>query len=153
MYDDQLDYRAIQRRAEETLKRRQFRRQIAIFAANVLIYMTFMAFIWTIYLTRDYETTFVLASLVMLSTGWSVGILLHGISVWLHSGRAQRRAREKALAAEMQREILRQGLGNFDIDSPDWKEKGKRHARLTENGEIEYDKLIDYADQDEREQR
>jgi uncharacterized membrane protein YcjF (UPF0283 family) len=148
MYDNQLDYRAIQRRADAVVKRQQARVRLGLFVVNFFLYLSFMAVIWAVYLTRDdYSTMFMFGALAMLSAGWAVGLFLHGASLWVNSERGSKRRRERAVAREIAREMARQGIDEHDLQMSMADVKAKRRERLMDDG----DEAIRLADLIERE--
>lgn len=131
MFDNQLDYRAIQKRADAAIKRRQSRIRVGLFVVNAVFYMVLMAAIWGLFLTRDFDySNFTVAAMSALSAGWTVGVLLHGASLWANSQRALQRRRERAVAREIQHEMRRMNLDGDDTSG--WDEKAKRRQRLVE---------------------
>jgi hypothetical protein len=141
MYDNQLDYRAIQRQADAAVKRQQARTRRGLFIVNFLLYILFMAITWGLLLTREYNYSgFTIATMSVLSAGWTVGVILHGATLWLSSERGSRRMRERFLTREIAREMARLNLDNPEM--PIWDEKVKRRERLIdEDGE-----LVDFVD-------
>ena len=134
MYDNQLDYRAIQQRADAAIKRQQARTRLGLFAVNVFLYVITMAFTWVFFLMRGFSS-FVFAALIIMSAEWTVGVILHAASLWLSSERGSRRMRERFLTREIAREMARLNLDNPDM--PIWDEKVKRRERLIdEDGEL-----------------
>src|SRR5689334_16634806 len=116
MYDNQLDYRAIQKRADAAVKRQQARVRLGLFIVNFLLYMLFNAVTWGLLLTREYNYSgFTIATMSMLSLGWTVGLFLHGVSLWMNSERGSQRRRERAVAREIQVEMGRLNLGDDEI--------------------------------------
>src|SRR6185369_16597393 len=108
MNDNQLNYRAIQKRADAALKRRQARIRRGLFAVNLILYIVFLAVTSRLVLTRyDDFSGLLIATLSMMSAGWTVGVILHGASLWLSSERGTRRMRERAVAREIQQEMQR----------------------------------------------
>ena len=142
MYDNQLDYRAIQKRADAAIKRQQVRTRAGLLAVNVMLYILTMIFIWGIFVTREYYSSLTFAALIVMSAEWTVGVLLHATSLWLSSESGSRRMRERFLTREIAHEIARLNLDNPDI--PIWDEKVKRRERLIdEDGE-----LVDFVDRE-----
>lgn len=139
--DNQLDYRAIQRRADAAVKRQQQRARIGLFAVNALLYVVFMIVIWMFFITRDFYSSFEFAAISGLSAGWTVGLVLHGAMLWLSSERGTRRLRERFIAREIAREMDEQ-------DIPLGAEKQKRRHLMDEIDDD--DELVDYVVQDER---
>jgi hypothetical protein len=131
MYDNQLDYRALQRRAAQAAKRQQARVRVGLFLANIFLFVVFILMGWGIIGGRGlYDDRFFIGML-FLSLGWFTSLILHGSTVWMQSERGTRGLQQRAMA----REIARLGLDHMD-DIPDWDEKAKRRTRLTEDGEL-----------------
>ena len=145
MYDNQLDYRAIQKRADAAIKRQQTRTRLGLFAVNALLYIMSMVFIWGIFITHDYFSSLVFAALIVMSAEWTVGVILHGASLWLSSEKGTRRMRERFLTREIAREMARLGLD--DDESPGWNEKSKRREHLLDDD----DEAVQLADLIDRE--
>ena len=144
MNDNQLNYRAIQKRADAALKRRQARIRRGLFAVNLILYIVFLAVTSRLVLTRyDDFSGLLIATLSMMSAGWTVGVILHGASLWLSSERGTRRMRERAVAREIQQEMQRLNLDDDDI-FPGY-EKAKRQSRLSDEAEAS-DELVDFID-------
>jgi hypothetical protein len=141
MFDNQLDYRAIQRRAEAQLKRQKFRTHISLFAVNLSLFLAFFLSGWGNIGGRGLYPEQFFVSMLFLSVGWFTGLVLHGASTWMVL-RGERNLREQAVAREIAREMERLGLD--EPDSPRWREKSKRSARLSDDdGE-----WLEYPDED-----
>ena len=150
MFNDQLDYHAIQERADAAVKRRQARRRVGLFVINVLLYMSLNAVTWGSLLTREYTySDFTIATMFVLSVGWTVSLFLHGASLWANSERASQRRRERAIVREIAREMARLGLDERDIYTSFGDEKAKRESRLT----IDDDELVEIHDWDGNDSR
>jgi hypothetical protein len=130
MYDNQLDYRAIQRRADAAVRQQQFRTRLGLFLADLILFVAFILLGWAniggrgLYPDQFFFTT------SLLSIGWFIGLVLHGTLVWLSSERGTRRMRERAVAREIAQEMSRQGVDERDRLS--WDEKAKRRQQFTE---------------------
>jgi hypothetical protein len=145
MYDNQLDYHAIQKRADAAVKRQQARLRRGLFAVNLILYIVFLSVTWRLFLTRyDDFSRLLIATLTIMSAGWTVGVILHGASLWLSSERGTRRMRERAVAREIQQEMQRLNLDDDDI-FPVY-EKAKRPSRLSDEAEVS-DELVDFVDE------
>jgi hypothetical protein len=132
MFDDQPNYREIQRRAAVATKQQQARVRVGLFLANIFLFVVFILMGWGIIGGRGlYEDRFFVAMLLM-SLGWFTGLILHGSSVWLQSERGLHGLQQRAMA----REIARFNLDQDEDDIPAWDEKAKRRTRLTEDGEL-----------------
>jgi hypothetical protein len=141
MYDNQPDYRAIQRRAEAQLNRQKFRTHIGLFIVNLCLFLAFFLSGWANIGGRGLYGEQFFVSMLLLSVGWFTGLVLHGASTWMVL-RGERGLREQAVAREIAREMERLGLD--EPDSPRWSEKSKRRARLSDDdGE-----LVEYPDED-----
>ena len=146
MYDHQLDYRAIQRRADYAVKRRQFRMRLGLFLANLFMFVAFILLGWAkiggrgLYPEQFFFTT------SLLSIGWFIGLVLQGASLWLSSERGTRRMQERIIARDIAAEVSRLGLD--DRDAPLWDEKAKRRHLADEQGDHS-DELVNFAVRDE----
>ncbi|MEO8612783.1 MAG: hypothetical protein ABI690_33120, partial [Chloroflexota bacterium] len=112
---------------------------------NFLLYMLFMVVTWSLFVRRyDDFSRLLIATLSMMSAGWTVGVILHGASLWLSSESGTRRMRERAVAREIQQEMLRLNLDSDDLSG--WDEKAKRRERLMdEDADAE---LVDFPVRD-----
>jgi hypothetical protein len=133
MYNNQLDYQAIQRRAEAEVRRSKSRAHLTLFLVNLFLFLVFMLIGWGTIGGRGLYPEQFFVSMLLLSICWFTGLILHGTSVWMVSAASGRRLRERAIAREIGREMTRLGLDQFD--SPPWDEKAKRQIRLSEDGE------------------
>ena len=132
MHDNQLDYRAIQKRADAAIKRQQLRTRRGLFIVNFLLYIVFMAVTWGLLLTREYNYSgFTIAAMSVLSAGWTVGLFLHGASLWVNSERGSQRRRERAVAREIQAEMQRLHLDGDELVVE--VQKAKRRERLVDD--------------------
>src|SRR5688572_32848384 len=115
MYDNHLDYRALQRRAAQAAKRQQARVRVGLFLANVFLFVVFILMGWGIIGGRGlYDDRFFIGML-FLSLGWFTSLILHGSTIWMQSERGTRGLQQRAMA----REIARFSLDRID-DIPDW---------------------------------
>jgi len=137
MYDNQLDYRAIQRLADAAVKRQQFRTRLGLFLANLFLFAAFFLVGWANIGGRGLYPDQFFVSMLLLSIGWFTGLILHGASLWMSSETVARRVRERFLVREIAREMAQLGLDEPDMPIPFRDEKTKRQSRLTlEDGEL-----------------
>lgn len=134
----ELDYRALNRRAQTALKRQKSIARWVFFALSLFIFLLFLGFGWAFFGGSTTSSTMTAeelktAGMIMLTTGGGLVLMFQFISAILEtsSGEAQMRARiMERLVAE---EIMRLGEAEEGYDE----EKAKRMMRLTDDGELE----------------
>lgn len=149
--DNDLDYAAIRRRVEIELQQDRRRGQTALFAVNVLLFCFFMLLVWVILpntissitmtsadyfssITAVYNTW---SAKVLLSIGWIIGLLLHGLAVYRIGSKGWTdRYRRRLLAREI--EYARLGIDEDLLDEATLveKTKGGRKSRLSDEDEM-----------------
>lgn len=158
MRDDNLDYTAIRRRVEAELQQDRRRGQIALFAVDVFIFCLFMLLTWVLVpatSSRFSMTDDVLAAMILLSIGWSVGLVMHAITAlgigskgWID------RHRRRLLAREI--EYARLGIDDDLLDESVLVQKAKRGGKLRLSDEGEMLDIVDdhyIGDEEPRQQR
>lgn len=150
MMPDQIDYRAVRRRAEKTLQEDKRNLRILFFFINLLMFFIFMFFGWGMFLSAGGAAANpsytagqnpLVAAMIMLSAGWTVALVFQFISAAIDTENGGKRMRERAFGRELAREL--EHLGMEEDDDP--KLKQKRIMRLSDDGELE---AIDDADDD-----
>lgn len=131
MYDNQPNYREIQRRAAQTAKKQQARVRVGLFLANIFLFVVFLFISLGISAGRGSDSSAFVIGMLLVIVGWFTSLFLHGASVWMQSERGLRGMQQRAMAREFAHFNLDQ-----DDDTPDWDEKAKRRTRLTEDGEL-----------------
>ncbi len=136
-----LDYRAIRKRVEAGVVQRKFRSRMALFAASFFIYALFMIIGWGMFLSSGGQNiplvdsqgdSILVGAMTMLSMAGGLGLLFQFIALTLDSKRSEERFRERLVAQEINREMLKMGL-----DEMEEHEKRKGMMRLTDDGELE----------------
>ena len=138
-----LDYRAIRKRVEAGIAEYKSRTRRVLFAVTLFIYLLFMIIGWGIFIGYGgIEASAALASgrsdsplvgaMIMLSMSGFMGVLFQFISLMTETKRGEERIRERLVAREINREMLRMGL-----DEVEEQEKRKGMMRLTDDGELE----------------
>ncbi|MBI5670998.1 MAG: hypothetical protein HZC41_23640 [Chloroflexi bacterium] len=148
MRDDNLDYTAIRRRVEIELQQERRRGQTILFAINVFLLCFFMLLTWVIIpntsvtiTSSDYFGTMTAiynawAAKVLLSVGWTIGLLLHGLAAYANSSNGWiDRYRRRLLAREI--EFARLGIDEDRLNESAPVGKAKRGPlELSEDGEM-----------------
>lgn len=138
-----LDYRAIRKRVEEGVKRQKRITNGTLLVVNLFLYILFLIIGWGIFLgSGGAEASSALASgrsdsplvgaMIMLSMSGFLGLMFQSISFFLDSKAGEDSMREKLVAREINREMLKMGLD--ESEAPD---KRKGMMRLTDDGELE----------------
>lgn len=140
--NDQIDYRAVRRRVESSVKKQKHLTNLFLFALNVFLYVLFMLIAYGIYLSGDgaslsdlfAETSnndSTLGALVMLSTGWFVSLIFHAVTVFMNTKMGEQQLRDKVIARELGKELL-----HLDAEEEPF-EKRKRMLQVADDGELE----------------
>ena len=136
-----LDYRAIRKRVEAGIAQQKLRTRKGLFTGSLLLYILFMALGWGMFLSSGGQNvpivdaqgdSILVGSMVMLSMTGFFGVLFQFITLTTDSKRGEERIRERLVAREINREMLRMGL-----DDVEEHEKRKGMMRLTDDGELE----------------
>lgn len=136
-----LDYRAIRKRVEAGIAQQKFRTRMGLFAGSLVMYIVFMIIGWGMFVMSggqnvpivDAQGDSVLVSaMVMLSMAGFFGVLFQFIALMTDTKRGEERIRERLVAKEINREMLRMGM-----DDVEEHEKRKGMMRLTDDGELE----------------
>lgn len=138
-----LDYRAIRKRVEAGITQQKFRVRMGFFFGTLFSYIVFLIIAWSIFLTSGgAEASASLASgrsdsplvgaMIMLSMSGFMGLIFQAASLSFDTKRGENRIRERLVAREINREMLKMGL-----DEVEEHEKRKGMMRLTDDGELE----------------
>jgi len=142
-----LDYRAIRKRVEAGIAEKKFRTRMGLFVGSLSMYIIFMIIGWGMFLTSGGQNvpivdaqgdSVLVGAMVMLTMAGFFSVLFQFISLSQDTKRGEERIRERLLAKEINREMLRMGL-----DDVEEHEKRKGMMRLTDDGELE--ELVDEA--------
>jgi hypothetical protein len=138
-----LDYRVIRKRVEAGVAQEKFRRRMALLAGSTFTYLLFMVIGWAIFLSSGGAGLTVLGSdgqpdqiflgtMIMASVAGLMPLIFQAVSLSLDTKRGEDQIRERLVAQEINREMLRMGL-----DDVEEQEKRKGMMRLTDDGELE----------------
>ncbi len=138
-----LDYRAIRKRVEAGLAQQKFRTRMGFLIGTLFTYIVFLIVGWGIFLSSGgMEASAGLASgnsdspllgaMIMLSMSGLMGLIFQAVSLSLDTKRGENQIRERLVAQEINREMLKMGL-----DEVEEHEKRKGMMRLTDDGELE----------------
>jgi hypothetical protein len=132
-------YDEIRRMVEHQFLLEKARRARILLRLNIAVTVGFLLFIWVrlFPILDDFWSDPKSTSLLVLSIAAVVGLIIHGIAYRLNTTRGERALREQLLGR-----AVHETLGGDDLPV----EKAKRHARLSDDGE-----LLDIVD-DEDEQ-
>jgi hypothetical protein len=106
-----IDYDAIGQRVESRLVRERNKNLIGLFVANLVLFVVFSVLVWVILPLTNFSFSYeqmssaTLATLILLSTGWLTGLILHGATALTASGALNKHLRERLTAQEIQREL------------------------------------------------
>lgn len=130
-----IDYRAIRKRVEEGVKRQKRITRTTLFVVNICLYILFLIIGWGIFLTdpaSGQSDSPLIGAMIMLSMAGFLSLLFQGIGLSLDTRLGEESMREKLVAREINREMLKMGL-----DEADETDKRKGMMRLTDDGELE----------------
>lgn len=129
---NELDYKAINERVKIAVVRQRFMTRLGFFIGSLLCYAGFLLVGFSQF-SRDS-----VSAMFMLAIGGFIGVMFQGISMTLDTKRWEEITRERLLAKEIPREMIRMGL-----DAAEEHEKVKGVMRLTDDGELE--EVVDEA--------
>jgi hypothetical protein len=133
LMNDQIDYRDVRRRVEKSVKKQKQLTNAYLFGLNIFLLVMFMLIAYGMVLSssaaKDNEAT--MGAVTLLSIGWLVSIIFHGVSLFLDTKWGEQQFRDKATARELGRELLQLGSDEEPL------EKHKRMLRLGDDGEME----------------
>jgi hypothetical protein len=145
--NDQIDYRAVRRRVADGVKTQKQLANGILFGVNLLLFVLFLIIAFAIYLSSDSaagslvveggrvaSNDAALGALIMLSAGWLTSLIFHGVSIFMNTRAGEQQMRDRAIARELGRELLRLGE-----DGDEFGEKRKRVMALTDDGELAED--------------
>lgn len=138
-----LDYRAIRKRVEAGVQRQKRIMRSVFFAVNLFIYILLMLVGWGIFLgfggaeastlaAQGQSDSPLVGAMIVLSMAGFMGVMFQFIGLMTETGRAEENMRERLVAREINRELLKMGL-----DEPEEDQKRKGMMRLTDDGELE----------------
>ncbi|MBL8163109.1 MAG: hypothetical protein JNJ61_14075 [Anaerolineae bacterium] len=128
-----IDYGAIRKRVQDGIKRQITLTRATLFVVNLVLFIAFMLLGWSMALSQytplNNGDDLVIGGMVLLSMTGFIGLLFNGISLALESKAGQQRMRERIIAAEMGKALLK-------LDDEDEEEKAKRTMALSDDGEL-----------------
>jgi hypothetical protein len=145
MSQQEIDYRAIRRRAETDLAREKSKVRLIFFLTYLALFAVFMVFGWGLYLANggtlpqpnipgvSRETNPVTVAMSLLSAVGFMGLIFQFVSLILDTKIGERQLRERAMGRVMSAEMKRMGIDDEDMPH----EKAKRLVRLGDDGELE----------------
>lgn len=136
MSQDQIDYRAIRQAVEAGLKKQKFRSRIGFLIGSIVMFISFVVVAWVLFPSVDSTNSFAkdgfaVGSMIMLTMGWFASLMFQAASLIFDTKAGENQIREKLVAREINREMLRLGE-----DPVAYQEKAKRVMRLSDDGEI-----------------
>lgn len=130
---DNIDYSAVRRRVQEGIKRQIWLTRATLFGSNLLLFVLFMFLGWSMALSQytplNNGDDLVIGGMIILSVTGFIGLMFNGLSLMLDTRMGQQRIRERVIAAEMGKALLR-------LDENDNAEKAKRTLALSDDGEL-----------------
>lgn len=151
---DNLDYQNIRDQVEAEVKRRKVIGRWTMFGVHVLIFVLFLIISWALVLANpDYsalltgEDSPLLGAMLMLSIGWGTGIFMHGMSLFMDSGAAERQMRNQAITRAVGQEILERAAAEAE------KPKRRLQHELAEDSAEDIVELSDDGELIARERR
>ncbi|MBA3870899.1 MAG: hypothetical protein H0X30_17290 [Anaerolineae bacterium] len=138
-----LDYRAIRKQVEAGIVQEKFRRRMGLFVIQLFVFIVFMIIGWGIFLSSGGATASaalasgssdspLMGAMVVLSMSGFMGLMFQAASLSMDTKRGEDRIRERLVAQEINREMLKMGM-----DDVEEHEKRKGMMRLTDDGELE----------------
>jgi hypothetical protein len=138
-----LDYRAIRKRVEAGVQRQKRITRGTLLVVNLFLYILFLIIGWGIFFASGGgEASAALASgrsdsplvgaMIMLSMSGFLGLMFQSIGFFLDTKAGEESMREKLVAREINREMLKMGLDDTEVS-----DKRKGMMRLTDDGELE----------------
>ncbi|GEM_PF-905374 len=141
----ELDYRALNRRAQTELTRQKSIAHWVLFVVNLLLYLLFVVIGWGMFIAGgsaarpgNEMTNPIVWAMVMLTTGGALSVMFHSISVFLDTRLGEAKMRDQIMARLVAEEVMRLGAEDEGLDQ----EKAKRVMRFTDEGELEEDDVV-----------
>lgn len=128
----ELDYKAINERVKIAVIRQRFMTRAGFFIGSLLCYAGLFVVGFGLFRSDS------VLALFMVALGGFIGVIFQGLSMALDTKRWEEITRERLLAKEIPREMLRMGM-----DDAEEHEKRKGMMRLTDDGELE--EVVDEA--------
>jgi membrane-anchored glycerophosphoryl diester phosphodiesterase (GDPDase) len=138
MQPDNLDYRAIRKNVEKSLKRRKSIMRWVFLGVNLMMFGVFTIFAWGmaqstgLLVDGNPQGESLIGALIMLNIGWFTGILFQFISAIVDLKGADNQMRAQIMSEEISKAMLE--LGADESEAP--VEKAKRMMRLSDDGEL-----------------
>ncbi len=134
----ELDYKAINERVDAAFVQEKSRTRTIFFIVSLIFYIVFFILGFVIFKKDNVFAMFIMAF------GGFMGLIFHGLSVSLDTKRWEEMTRERLMAQEIPREMLKMAMNAANV--PD-KQKGM--MRLTDDGELEevFDDTADLSEE------
>jgi hypothetical protein len=139
MQPDDLDYRAIRRNVEQSLKRRKTTMRWVFLGVSLMMFGLFTILAWGmaqqtgLLADGNPQADGLIGALIMLNVSGFMGILFQFISAMTDTPAAENQMRAQIMSEEISKSLLE--LGADAPEAPT--EKAKRMMRLSEDGELE----------------
>jgi len=144
----ELDYRALNRRAQTELKRQKSIARWVLFVVSLFIFLLFLGFGWAFFAGSSTSGTMSareleVAGMMMLSTGGGLVLMLQFFAAILETSVGESKMRDQIMARLVAEEVMRLGAEDEGLDQ----DKAKR-MMISDEGELE--DIVDEVEQDQR---
>jgi hypothetical protein len=139
MQPEELDYRAIRKSVEKSLKRRKSIMRWVLLGVNLMMFGLFTIIAWGmaqgtgLLVEGNPQGEGLIGALVMLNIGWFTGLMFQFFSAIVDVPNAENQMRAQIMSEEISKAMLE--LGADESEAP--AEKAKRTMRLSDDGELE----------------
>lgn len=139
MQPEELDYRAIRKNVEKSLKRRKSIMRWVLLGVNLMMFGLFTIIAWGmaqgtgLLVEGNPQGEGLIGALVMLNIGWFTGLMFQFFSAIVDVPNAENQMRAQIMSEEISKAMLE--LGADESEAP--AEKAKRTMRLSDDGELE----------------
>ncbi len=139
MQPEELDYRAIRKSVEKSLKRRKSIMRWVLLGVNLMMFGLFTIIAWGmaqgtgLLVEGNPQGEGLIGALVMLNIGWFTGLMFQFFSAIVDVPNAENQMRAQIMSEEISKAMLE--LGADESEAP--AEKAKRTLRLSDDGELE----------------
>ena len=145
-----VDMDALQEQIEAELAKQRGRSRVVMFAVNLLLLVTFAVISWLVLPLSQPDFIYgdaTLTTLILMSIGWTTGVILHGAQTLVDSRATDKALRERLMAEHLKNAALEQ-IRQQDGD----RAKRKRVERLADD-EPDTVEIASLLDDDEEQQR
>lgn len=139
MQPEELDYRAIRKSVEKSLKRRKSIMRWVLLGANLIMFGLFTIIAWGmaqgtgLLVDGNSQGEGLIGALIMLNIGWFTALMFQFFSAIVDVPNAENQMRAQIMSEEISKAMLE--LGTDESEAP--AEKAKRMMRLSDDGELE----------------